>query len=346
MHRGISGTAGIDCREIADKFNLDEIESIDCLPCGPFSSVFRLRCRQGVFCLKMRQAEEGEIEKENMVAAHFASTGKLLMPLTLPAADGRLVASIGGQTWTLSAFIEADPPFSWTEPAWDSPICYQAGSALRRFHVGGLDLAPVLDKEPGLAEILPGRLERAYRSLSNMRWPSLDMPPSVRLAISMQDEVKEALEQALVAAAESPASGQTLVHGDWHPGNLLFRGGRLACVVDLEHVRADHALWDLGYAAVLFCAAWADDPAVDGVIDPRLFHALLRGYSDGDGSRLPAREPLAAAVHPYMVASCHLLIYWLLERYASAAPAELPAIERALAHALRALSRQIRRASE
>jgi Ser/Thr protein kinase RdoA (MazF antagonist) len=44
-----------------------------------------------------------------------------------------------------------------------------------------------------------------------------------------------------------------LIHGDWHSGNLIFRGDRLAAVVDLEFAGDGCYLEDLSYAISNLC---------------------------------------------------------------------------------------------
>lgn len=44
-----------------------------------------------------------------------------------------------------------------------------------------------------------------------------------------------------------------LIHGDWHSGNLIFRGGLLAAVVDLEFAGDGCYLEDLSYAISNLC---------------------------------------------------------------------------------------------
>jgi Ser/Thr protein kinase RdoA (MazF antagonist) len=45
---------------------------------------------------------------------------------------------------------------------------------------------------------------------------------------------------------------QQVVHGDWHPGNMLFSGGRLVAVVDFDSVRLAAAVTDLANGMLQF----------------------------------------------------------------------------------------------
>ncbi|MGB8225697.1 MAG: phosphotransferase, partial [Sedimentisphaerales bacterium] len=43
-----------------------------------------------------------------------------------------------------------------------------------------------------------------------------------------------------------------IVHGDWHPGNMLFSGGKIVAVVDFDSLKVSSALTDLANGALQF----------------------------------------------------------------------------------------------
>ena len=45
---------------------------------------------------------------------------------------------------------------------------------------------------------------------------------------------------------------QQIVHGDWHPGNMLFAGGKVAAVLDFDSLKVSSALTDLANGALQF----------------------------------------------------------------------------------------------
>ncbi len=46
--------------------------------------------------------------------------------------------------------------------------------------------------------------------------------------------------------------GQQVIHGDWHPGNMLFSKNKLAAVLDFDSVRIAPPLTDLANAMLQF----------------------------------------------------------------------------------------------
>lgn len=79
-----------------------------------------------------------------------------------------------------------------------------------------------------------------------------------------------------------------LVHGDWHPGNLIFRGGELAAVVDFESPLRAPRIVDVASGALQFSLG-ADASGL--AMDRLRLRAFLEGYrSHPDGGILEAER--------------------------------------------------------
>lgn len=71
-----------------------------------------------------------------------------------------------------------------------------------------------------------------------------------------------------------------IVHADWHPGNMLFRGSRVVAVIDYDTARLCPRIIDIANGALQFSitmkgsdpAAWPDD------LDVGRFKRFCRGY--------------------------------------------------------------------
>lgn len=76
------------------------------------------------------------------------------------------------------------------------------------------------------------------------------------------------------ATGAAPLQGHTLVHGDWHLGQLVRTSGwRL---LDVDDLGVGDPAWDLARPAALFAA---------GVLDPEVWHRFLAAYQATTGSR-------------------------------------------------------------
>jgi Ser/Thr protein kinase RdoA (MazF antagonist) len=73
-----------------------------------------------------------------------------------------------------------------------------------------------------------------------------------------------------------------IVHGDWHPGNMLFSGGKVVAVVDFDSLKVSSTLTDLANGALQFSiVAGRPNPAdwPDYLDQSRLVHFIF-GYCE------------------------------------------------------------------
>lgn len=74
-------------------------------------------------------------------------------------------------------------------------------------------------------------------------------------------EVEQTIREALRPHWPLPQSEAVLLHGDFWPGNLLWRDGRLAAVIDWEDACLGDPLVDLGPARLELLWAWGEAAA-------------------------------------------------------------------------------------
>ncbi len=85
-----------------------------------------------------------------------------------------------------------------------------------------------------------------------------------------------------------------LLHGDWHPGNMIFRGQRVVAVLDFDAARTGPIAADVATGALQFSLmrVGVDADAWPDALDAERFAAFLRGYASGgasaDAAILPA----------------------------------------------------------
>lgn len=71
-----------------------------------------------------------------------------------------------------------------------------------------------------------------------------------------------------------------IVHGDWHPGNMLFRGSKVVGVIDYDSARMQQRVLDIANGALqLSILGGGDDPSAwPDYVDISRFKRFLRGY--------------------------------------------------------------------
>lgn len=167
---------------------------------------------------------------------------------------------------------EFAPGSPLTGPPGPPGFAGQLGALLARVHRSGV--------APGEIAFLPDMREVAVRRLGRAR-------------ARPDHELSEPAVRAALAASWPPAqvNRPVVLHGDYWPGNTLWRGGRLTAVIDWENAASGDPLADLGNArmemAMLFGAAAQEE------LTSR-YRALMPGL---DVSALPHWD-LYAALRP------------------------------------------------
>jgi homoserine kinase type II len=118
-----------------------------------------------------------------------------------------------------------------------------------------------------------------------------------------------ALENAYKKCAEEVTSlgldswPEQIVHGDWHPGNMLFRDGHVVAVIDYDAARLQQRVIDLANGALQFSiVGGGDDPTCwPEYVDESRLKRFMRGY---DSVNVITKRELEAA--PYLM--CEAMI--------------------------------------
>ncbi len=158
-----------------------------------------------------------------------------------------------------------------------------SGSRLAGFH--DLALRHLHDAPPGAGFHERPDVARAAKELHQTR---------PELSESSCTELARLLESSCTASQQNwddlPC---TVVHGDWHPGNLLFGTLGVCAVLDMETVRAEPRVAELANALLQFTMPISQDVAIaprrTDTPSMELKQAMLSGYG------LVAREPLKSA---------------------------------------------------
>lgn len=149
--------------------------------------------------------------------------------------------------------------------------------------------------EPGAPDTLP--MEHAGRMLAHLHtftaadFPALPVAGAwdrlERAVARVPDVAGAEVVRRAFETVEPMRPGTTLIHGDWHLGQLVARGGwRL---IDVDDLGAGDPAWDLARPAALFAA---------GVLEPRAWSRLLDAYLDAGGTGIDRDDPWAALEGP------------------------------------------------
>lgn len=133
----------------------------------------------------------------------------------------------------------------------------QSAEALGRFHEVCRDF-PRPGRDTGMwrfSEVPRSAFAELYQTARKQGDPLLVDEHCNELALFLQ----HARDELDWGARRSFETG--LIHGDWHGGNLIFQGGKLAAIVDLEFAGDGCFLEDLAYGVSNLCIRTSTDPA-------------------------------------------------------------------------------------
>jgi len=205
--------------------------------------------RQGARPLVLKLYDECSVEAAARLArqAVWLAQHGVPTPAPLAADDGRLVWEHERRAWMLQPFVDGH----WLEP---TPAAMEhLGRAL-----GGLHEVPA---PPDLSDGFGmgfGLYDRLFaRADAEDAWSPF-----------LRDLRRDAAQLRRDIPADLPRG---MIHGDLFPDNMLFRGDRLAAILDFEEVCRDWLALDLTMTFV--GCGWRD-----GLPVAELWDALLRGY--------------------------------------------------------------------
>lgn len=200
---------------------------------------------------------------QHRLSEHLHKNG-LPVARIVPTRSGKRICELDTWALELQQFIEGSP----MQVTKNTLI--RAGDALGRFHVVCRDF-PCPDRETRkwrFSEVPRETFGKLY-SIAVSTGERKNVDHWCNLIALFLQEAGRALHHDTAIQFETG-----LVHGDWHSGNLIFQGERLAAIVDLEFAGAGCFLEDLSYAVSNLCIR----KAIDRVMLARRTDLMLEYY--------------------------------------------------------------------
>ncbi|MBU6455821.1 MAG: phosphotransferase [Cyanobacteria bacterium REEB67] len=317
-----------DCTSMLDAFGLvlDRRFEPHFLKADQASEVIRVYCTfatgSKAFVLKRRPVEalaypaELTAGLENLLDAH---ADRKLFPQRRRATTGStaIVSISDGQTYCISAseYIADAAVYDWQQStaAWSDSQSFGAGRLLASLHRAGRLACAELgaDERTLLGSILPSLPEQFAAQLSD-NWPT-------ERRAAMVQALNEAIATLSKETDESEGNDRTIVHGDFHPGNVLFIGAEAQYAIDLDYAHIENPLYDLAYATLMF-----GDKRSDALLRGYQSEATWEGASSIDSKKFDCYRKAAAA----------LILLWL-EADQSAVESDRDQLKKRLADRIR-----------
>lgn len=252
-----------------------------------------LKTSRGRYLLKRRAGAAGDparVALGHEVMLHLASKRFPVPEIVGTRVDNNSILQINSDVYEMFRFVDG------VRYSGRPGQARAAGAALRAFHdlTGAFSTAwppsgGWFHHGPGLPPPIASLLRAAGSTPAGQSWRKLR---------TIYEHAATQAEQCGVSAL--PAR---LVHGDWHPGNLLFRGAKIAAVLDFDSLSTAPRVCDIANGALQFSLrrrgeggyAWPEQ------IDEERFRSFCDGYHAGGTDGLEARE--SAAVPWLMIES-------------------------------------------
>lgn len=207
---------------------------------------------KGNFLIKTYKRDLGILDAlrfQHRLSDHLAKNG-LPVARIQPARNGKRIVEIDTWALELQQYLEGDPMQITPK------TLSLSGRALGKFHEVSRDFPrPDRDTRMWRFSEVPretfGALYQQAKIESN--GPEVDAQCN-RIALFLRDASKE----LSLEARDRFETG--LIHGDWHGGNLLFSGDKLAGIVDLEFAGDGCFLEDLAYGVSNLCIRTTVEP--------------------------------------------------------------------------------------
>ncbi len=264
--------------QVLSHYDLGAIRSIIHFPRGSRKAPkLVLKAEGGTYLLKRRARGKDDPYRVAFchgIQLHLASRGFPLPRLIGTRDSNNSILNLESGTYELFEFINGE--------AYDGSLdaTTEAGHTLGQFHKILLDYHPEYQPAKGSYH----RSKSVMKSLDVVvrRLEKTDAELDLKAAEALVAELREQYRKAANACEEEGLSEwpEQVVHSDWHPGNLLFKGSRVVAVIDYDAARYQQRAIDAANAALQFSIIGGSDAPEHwpDYVDESRFKRFVRGY--------------------------------------------------------------------
>lgn len=173
-------------------------------------------------------------------------------------------------------FLSGDDRYTWVAPQCTRTELVSAGKVLAQFHSAVSDLMPAGQRaEPRIADLLPQLARDVAECQSRSKGAAFDQYLIAHQAL-IQASITRLLD--VLNEPEIKELPQLVVHCDFHPGNLKFKGEQVSGLFDFDWSKVDMRCFDVGLALWYFITSWEGER--DGELQSEGLGTFLQAYQD------------------------------------------------------------------
>lgn len=282
-------TKPTDLAIVLSHYDIGVIASINLLSRGtPRFPKYAVRAERGDFVLKRRKEPRAQIDRvafTQSVHTTLASAGYPTPAVIQTKRRGGLVVFLNERLYELIQFVHGD------RYDLSHRHTFEAGRHLALMHRAAAGIEPRGQPVTGGTYHDADGLREALRSIDPAEHPD---------AAGDANALAELADEALNAARGLGVDGwpDTVIHADWHPGNLLFNEHTVAGVLDFDTARLAPRAIDLALGALQFSltsrtenpAEWPEHADTDRL------RAFVEGY-DAETNPRTSKAEIEALPH-------------------------------------------------
>ncbi len=181
-----------------------------------------------------------------------------------------------GVFYTIFDYLPGEDRYTWVDPILSQAEISASAVVLAGFHIACRSFIPLGRRlEPRILDLLP---------VVNETWSSCPARSKGTVfdarILEHQELVRGNIAATLSVLREATVSSlpHTVIHCDYHPGNLKFTGERVTGLFDFDWSKIDLRAFDLGLALWYFCTSWQG--AQDGSFRLDWANTFLRSYQE------------------------------------------------------------------
>jgi Ser/Thr protein kinase RdoA (MazF antagonist) len=283
--RGWETYSDAELTRVLTRFDLGRVYKMDPYRRGSRSAPkVKIAAERGEFLLKRRVLSRHPVSRirySQSLQAALGRQGFPVAPLMAVRDTGDTLLTAEEHAYELFRFVVGDR-FDKSERGAE-----KAGETLARFHVltRDFDTSMALQASFHSSPLIPAAIGRVTESVERVE-PHVNRRSLATVVAYLGDAYARAVDEIEgLGFAGLPSHA---VHGDWHPGNLIYYRGlhnlAVAAVIDFDSTRSEPWVTELANAMAQFSIrgepgtsplTWPAD------FDARRMQALLRGYLGG-----------------------------------------------------------------
>lgn len=315
-----------ELQEVLSQYDLGELDDYEKNERGFVNTAYAICTRSGgerkrYFLRKYKRGiGEEELIFEHSLIEHLLSAGSPVARIH-HTRDGKTYLrrpegadDSTGVFYTIFDYLTGEDRFTWVNPILNERQLVASAAVLAQFHVDAASFIPRGRRvEPRILELLPVIAETWSGCRVKTKGSVFDARIAERLELVAANI---AATRAALQVPDARALPETVIHCDYHPGNLKFTGDAVTGVFDFDWSKVDYRLFDLGLALWYFCTSWQGGE--DGSLHLDRVRTFLQAYHDkiSAGPRGATLTPMEVRYLPVMINAGNLyILHWTVLDY-------------------------------